>query len=57
MNKYKQVCYLLVMDKQGFDKPALVMDYTVTSRFYMWHYDPPWGKPPGHLLSACVQGI
>ena len=31
------------------------MDYSVTSGFYMGHYDPPWGKPPWHLLSAYVQ--
>ena len=31
------------------------MDYLVTSGFSMGYYDPPWGKPPGHLLSAYVQ--
>ena len=41
----------------GFDKPALVIDYTITSGFYMGYYDPPWGKPPGHLLSACMKEI
>ena len=38
-----------------FDKPALVMDYLVISGFYMGYCDPPWGKPPGHLLPAYVQ--
>ena len=32
------------------------MDYLVISGFYMVYRDPPWGKPPGHLLPAYVQG-
>ena len=32
------------------------MDYTVTNKFCMGHHDPPWGKPPGHLLSVYMQG-
>ena len=32
------------------------MDYLVISGFYIGYCDPPWGKPPGHLLSAYVQG-
>jgi hypothetical protein len=33
------------------------MDYTVTSGFSVGYYDSPWGKPPGHMLSVCVQAI
>ena len=48
MNKYHRYdIYFVII--QGFDKPALVMDYSVTSGFYMGYCDPPWGKPLGHL--------
>ena len=30
------------------------MDYLIISGFYMGYCDPPWGKPPGHMLFICA---